>query len=540
VATALLIVSTATFSIAVLGAGQGTGAASSREHLFVGFTQTPRAAEQALIERYGGTVRFSFPSVNALAIDLDTAKIGDLAREAGVSYVEQDPERVPSGLNDLETTQLVPSLTNGLYGLVTTNVVSAHSDGFTGSGVKVCVADTGLDTTHPDIQANFVAGNDVFGGTSSVDVFDLGVETTETHATHVSGILLGVDNTVGILGVATHAQLYEARVLGTQSDGSVSGSTSQVMEGVQWLSDQGCRVVNMSLGGGTRSRTEEALYNHITAGGTLLVAAAGNGGSKKLDYPAGYATVMAVGAVDVNNNHASFSNTGRGLDISAPGVGVLSSVPTGQGRDSFVTAGGTEYTGIGMEFAGTTATTGITATLFDCGYGQDASAFPSGVSGNIALIQRGSPTHRSVSFATKVANAMAAEAVGAIIYNNVSGNFSGTLGTEDNNGTPWIAAISLSQADGQTLLANFVNMSVTLVNAPTRWDFFDGTSMATPHVAGIAGLVLGKNPSLSPNDVRTILDSTATDLGASGYDTVFGHGLVNATAALAATPLSTP
>ena len=64
-----------------------------------------------------------------------------------------------------------------------------------------------------------------------MDVFDLGVAATEHHATHVSGILLGVNNNVGIFGVATQAKLYEARVLGTQPDGSVSGETSQVMAG---------------------------------------------------------------------------------------------------------------------------------------------------------------------------------------------------------------------------------------------------------------------------------------------------------------------
>jgi hypothetical protein len=76
-----------------------------------------------------------------------------------------------------------------------------------------------------------------------------------------------------------------------------------------------------------------------------------------------------------------------------------------------------------------------------------------------------------------------------------------------------------------------------LPRPPECWRVFE----AIKQLAGIAGLVLGKNPTLSPNGVRTILDSTATDLGAAGYDTIFGNGLVNATAALAATsPTPTP
>jgi serine protease len=521
-ATALFIVGAA---MAAFAAGQG-GGASAREHLLVGFTNRPGPNEHALVQRYGGTVRFSFPSVNALAIDLDSAKIGVFAREGGISYVEKDPVRTPLGLAD---EQLTPSLSNGLYGLITTHALEAQAAGFTGAGVKACVADTGLDTTHPDIAANFVAGNDIFGGTNSVDVFKLGVAATETHATHVSGILLGVNNNVGILGVATQAQLYEARVLGTQPDGSVSGETSQVMAGVQWLADQGCKVINMSLGGGDRSRTEQALYEQLIANGHMIVASSGNDGATHLSsFPGAYDVVVSVGAVDRNNAHASFSNSGGGLDLSGPGVDVLSSVPNGQGFEASVTTTQT-FEAFGLEFAGTTRSRGITKTLVNCGFAVSPSDCPPTVKGNIALISRG-----SVSFAQKVASATTAGAVGAIIYNNAPGNFHGTLGTATNNGKAWIPAVSVSQADGQTLVAQ-VGSSATLVNAPSSWDFFNGTSMAAPHVSGVAALVFGKNPNLTPLQVESILESTATDLGPAGYDPTFGWGLVNATAALNAT-----
>jgi serine protease len=521
-ATALFVVGAA---MAAFAAGQG-GGASPREHLFVGFTKTPGPNEHALVQRYGGTVRFSFPKVNALAIDLDSAKIGVFAREGGISYVEKDPIRTPL---DLSSEQLTPSLSNGLYGLITTHALEAHTAGYTGTGVKACVADTGLDTTHPDIAANFVAGNDIFGGTNSVDVFQLGVAATETHATHVSGILLGVDNNVGILGVATQAQLYEARVLGTQQDGSVSGETSQVMAGVQWLADQGCKVINMSLGGGDKSRTEQALYQQLVANGHMIVASSGNDGASRPSFPANYDVVVSVGAVDRNNAHASFSNTGGGLDLSGPGVDVLSSVPNGQGFEASVTTTQT-FEAFGLEFAGTTRSRGITKTLINCGLAGSPSDCPTNVRGNIALISRG-----SFSFAQKVASATTAGAVGAIIYNNAPGNFHGTLGTATNNGKAWIPAVSVSQADGQTLLQQ-VGSSATLVNAASSWDFFNGTSMAAPHVSGVAALVFGKNPSLTPLQVESILESTATDLGPAGYDPTFGWGLVNAIGALNATP----
>lgn len=79
---------------------------------------------------------------DALAVDISDTNVGALARLGGVSYVEPDELRYPLGLS---TQQLVPSLSNGLYGLLTKKATTAHSRGVTGSGIKACVADTGLD-----------------------------------------------------------------------------------------------------------------------------------------------------------------------------------------------------------------------------------------------------------------------------------------------------------------------------------------------------------------------------------------------------------
>jgi subtilisin family serine protease len=72
----------------------------------------------------------------------------------------------------------------------------------------------------------------------------------------------------------------------------------------------------------------------------------------------------------VNNQLASFSNTGAQLDVVAPGVDNLSSFPRTEGRDAFATIGGTTYAALPMEFAGATPSTGITSTLVNCGLGQ--------------------------------------------------------------------------------------------------------------------------------------------------------------------------
>jgi serine protease len=112
-----------------------------------------------------------------------------------------------------------------------------------------------------------------------------------------------------------------------------------------------------------------------------------------------------------------------------------------------------------------------------------------------------------------------------------------TLGTPDDNGTPWLPTIIVSQADGKEIVAGLATANMgTLYNIATDWNLDSGTSMATPHVTGVAALILGKNPNLTPDQVETIMERTATNLGVPNYDTTFGWGLVNAQAALRATP----
>jgi serine protease len=278
------------------------------------------------------------------------------------------------------------------------------------------------------------------------------------------------------------------------------------------------------LGGGAFSRTENRFYLWVRSKGVLVVAAAGNDSTNTVSYPAAYPSNISVGAVDRNNMHADFSNTGKGLMVSAPGVDVLSSVPRGQGTEASVTAGANTYSAFGMEFAGKTQ--GITATLVSCGLGNPGDC-PSDVAGNIALIQRG-----TISFSDKVFNAMQEGAVAAIVYNNAPGNFHGTLGTETApDGSAWIPAISVSDTDGAALLTS-VGSTVQFMNVASSWDTFSGTSMATPHVTGVVALIWAVNPALTTNLVQQYLLSTCTDLGTPGYDTTYGFGIVNALAAI--------
>jgi serine protease len=135
-----------------------------------------------------------------------------------------------------------------------------------------------------------------------------------------------------------------------------------------------------------------------------------------------------------------------------------------------------------------------------------------------------------IAFVDKVNNVQASGGVAAVIYNNVPGGFSGTLGEGVTSNIP---AISLSQEDGLLIRSTLLGGSgLVHSGAGNGYALLDGTSMATPHVSGVAAAVWSRVPSATNQDIREALTATAQDLGAAGRDNTFGFGLVKAQAAL--------
>jgi serine protease len=128
--------------------------------------------------------------------------------------------------------------------------------------------------------------------------------------------------------------------------------------------------------------------------------------------------------------------------------------------------------------------------------------------------------------------------VAAVIYNNEPGNFNGTLGDEASASE--ILAISLSQEDGQYLVDNKLGLSgdlfVSVSKPDSGYESWGGTSMATPHVSGVAALLWAADPSLSNAEIRNLMVKTVLDLGDSGRDVEYGYGLVQAYDAWQALP----
>ena len=185
--------------------------------------------------------------------------------------------------------------------------------------VTIAVVDHGVQHDHPDLEGT-VAGP----GTNLVDPGSdpYPVGRGDSHGTHVAGIAVGrTDNGVGTAGISD-CSLLVARAL----DANGSGSLSAISDGIQWAADNGADVINVSFGAPRSYETLANACDYALEQGALVIAAAGNAGSRNVMYPAAYRDVLAVSALD-GERMAAYSNTGPEVDIAAPGTDVLSAVP---------------------------------------------------------------------------------------------------------------------------------------------------------------------------------------------------------------------
>ncbi|MDX3523375.1 peptidase S8 [Streptomyces scabiei] len=304
------------------------------------------------------------------------------------------------------------------WGLKKINCPRAWERSRGSAAITVAVIDTGVDLDHPELAPLLRPGKDFvdlgpapqaedgwvfegdFQGVDDIPQDEVG------HGTHVAGtIACRSDNREGVSGVTWECRLMPVRVLARirrLADGVVSGvgSAADIAAGIRWAADHGARVLNLSLGGTTATGVERDAIAHAISRNVVVVAAMGNDSGPVVSFPAAFDDVIAVGATDVLDRKAPFSNTGPHIDVAAPGVNILS-----------------------------------------------------------------------------------------------------------------------------TFLDDTFSSS-------------DGTSMACPHVAGVAALILSRDPFLNADDVRNILHTTARPLRRLPTDPVpnnqFGFGLVDADAALAA------
>lgn len=456
------------------------------------------------------------------AVELDEKGKSALRGKAGFVSLEIDPKRFPlsiynDGAGSPDAEQVVP------YGYY-----QSEADQLTlQPGQKVCVIDSGIAGSigetggyNQDFNWNDITGDDD-PGTGRWDA-DGG-----PHGTHVAGTIGAVDNNIGVIGMAPGVPMHIIKVFNDAG----WGYSSDLAQAAELCALAGANIISMSLGGGGANNTEENAFNTFTANGGLVIAAAGNDGNSARSYPAGYASVMMVGAVDANNLVAGFSqypsdaittgrgkkrvtttNDGYGVEVTAGGVSTLSTVPSGIGARVSLIVDGASYSASAMENTGSAS-----GATYNFGLGEEADF---GASGKICIIERG-----VISFEQKVINCETSGGVGAIIYNNEPGLLTATLGTTEST---WIPTVGAAQERSASLLAA---AQASIVISESDYDYFSGTSMATPTTSGVAALVWSNHPGCSNEDIRDALKATAEDQGAPGRDDYYGYGIIKAKAA---------
>ncbi|MCQ6279545.1 S8 family serine peptidase [Bacillus sp. EB600] len=185
--------------------------------------------------------------------------------------------------------------------------------------VTIAILDTGIDPNHPDLSSKIVKPVNF----TTKDRNDFKDENG--HGTHVAGIAAAVTNNKrGVAGISYNS----AKIMPVKVAGPNGGKAKWLIAGILYAVLNGAKVINISIGGPPFSLAFQRAIDYAWLKGVVIVAAAGNGGKNKVEYPAGYNFVLAVSATNKANDLAEFSNWGMNIGISAPGTSILSTTPT--------------------------------------------------------------------------------------------------------------------------------------------------------------------------------------------------------------------
>jgi serine protease len=287
----------------------GPSAAAGRARVTAAGARTLRAL--------GAEVRRELPGLAAVAAVLpDASAVTALRTRDDVALVEPDaPRWMMAGPPWSDVTNGGETLPYGLQ------MVQADQLADSGAATrKVCIIDSGYHHAHDDLQiAGVTASTDSATGDPFVD--------QHGHGTHVAGTIAAVGgNGLGVRGInpSQWLQLHIVKVFGQSG---IWAYSSDLVAALGECRAAGAHVVSMSLGGGPSTVAEENAFADAWAAGVLSIAAAGNGGSNEVSYPAGYDSVVSVAAVDANEDAAGFSQRNADVELAAPGVGELSTLP---------------------------------------------------------------------------------------------------------------------------------------------------------------------------------------------------------------------
>jgi len=495
------------------------------------FTRIRNLGAEIVLDHTESTITRPFVA----AIVKDQATVHLISTLDSVELMEEDPRRYPLGLYtpsggrirqipgipglrqkgtptvEAELPELAPQVTPWGIPKVQGDLVRDVN----GQTKKVCIVDSGYNLNHEDLPGI----SRVTGEPKGWDV-DLC-----SHGSHVAGTIAAVNNNIGVIGLTDYTPLHIVQVFGSNCSWVYASSLIAACQSCQTA---GAKIISMSLGGAGRSTEEDNGFTALNNAGILSIAAAGNNGSPTQSFPASYTAVVSVAATDSANNKASFSQYNAQVEISGPGVSVLSTVHMGSGDMASFYAGGnpgtyTQAFALAGDTPATESPRGTTpyVALVDCGLG---TAVCSGASGKICWIKRGTN-----AFSDKVLNCEKGGGLAAVIYNNVSGTFTGTLA----NVPTLIPSVTISGEDGNATQSKVGQLASVSVNKD-NYMYYDGTSMATPHVSGVAAVVWSHHPLCTNTQIRNALNAATIKLpaGSTTRNNNFGYGLVQAKAAI--------
>jgi thermitase len=418
-----------------------------------------------------------------------------------------------------------------LWGLAKISAPAAWNISTGSTAVTVGVVDSGISTDHLDLSANVVPGHDFVQGDSDPRDFN-------GHGTHVAGTIgARGNNGLGLTGVNWQVGLMPVRVL----DGNGSGSNANVTAGLAYACAHGASIVNASLGGTSYST---AMRDAIAAcPNTLFVFAAGNSGEsddRVPHYPCNYgaapdnlANVICVAATDSNDVLASFSNYGQSVDLAAPGLGIQSTWPAydtlaGEGFESLASWAASPAAGLPFGQSATHASGLYSAADSPAGVYQAGSDTWLVRSTSMASLagRTGCRLFYNLRLDTQV-NHDYFEVFGSSDGTNFSGSlWSGSTGgafvglstdvsAYDGSATFYPALRLTANSDGTVGDGGYVDdlLLRCLQAAGEDYSTISGTSMATPHVTGVAALVKAARPSFTVAQVKGALLGGVDRLG---------------------------
>ena len=382
-------------------AGISVSEAGEVERVLVEFRAGHGNAVRQALQAAGGKIHYEFGDLNTIAVSLPSQAVAGIARNPNVVLVEEDAPRYPMG--DPTTAPW------GVERVQALDVWDADRDGTidagapTGAGIKVCIIDSGIYAGHEDFEGVDLNGTNVSGPGNWY-------EDTGGHGTHVAGTIAAAFNDLGVVGVTPGAVSLHIVKVFDGVDGAWS-YTSDLISAANICADNDVNIISMSLSGTRASTKEQRAFDTLYSQGILSIAAASNDGGTAYHYPASYDSVVSVAAIDADNVVADFSQQNDQVELAAPGVAVLSSVP--YVATNILTVDGVNYAANHIEFAALGTASG---TLVDGGLCTASGSW----TGSVVLCERG-----DISFLEKVQNVQNGGGAAAVIYNNEPGNFLG-------------------------------------------------------------------------------------------------------------------